>query len=439
MPSTDVRQKAGGDIVVDDDLAKRAQALDAADGLKKFREEFHLPADKVYLCGNSLGPMPKRAAAALSQHMDKWRTCAVDGHFEAPEPWISMEEEASDLSVAIVGARYAHEVVVMNSLTVNLHLFLTAFYKPAGAKCKIIIEQHAFPSDTHAVISHVEARGVSKHAVTYLSARDGEETLRTDDILQTIAKLDNAGELALVLLPGVQFYTGQVMPMESIATLCRSRGIPFGLDLAHAVGNIPLQLHDWGVDFAAWCNYKYLNSGPGATAGAFLHDRWAAASLARLGGWWGCERRSRFDADAAFRAQRGARGFQVSNPSVFGLAPVTASLGVFAEAGGVCALREKSLKMSGLLSWALKTRLASRVHVVTPDDDAQKGNQFSIRLTGQPDVRKAHGGLAEAGIVCDVREPDVIRVAPAPLFNSFMDVVTFVGALEHVLRDCDVK
>lgn len=434
MPSTDVPNKLSSDIVLDDDLIKRAYALDITDELRHIREEFHLPPDKVYLCGNSLGPMPKRTAGVLSTHLEKWKTRLVDGHFEQPEPWISIEEKVSNLSMPIVGARYPHEIAIMNSLTVNIHLFLTAFYKPVGSKCKILIEQHAFPSDTHAVTSHVQARGIEEEAIVYLAPREGEEVLRTDDILQTITKLANVGHLALVLLPGIQFYTGQVLPIEKIAKLCRSRDVPLGLDLAHAVGNIPLRLHDWGVDFAVWCNYKYLNSGPGAIAGAFLHDRWADVALPRHAGWWGCEQNSRFDADTKFEAQKGARGFQLSNPSVFALTPVTASLTVFQEAGGVCAVRKKSLKMTGLLTYALKQRLGSRVHILTPDDDNQRGNQLSVCVKTNVDVDVVNDALAELGVVCDVRKPDVIRVAPAPLFNSFKDIVTFVGALEHVLR-----
>lgn len=434
MPSTDVPKDVGPGNALDDELVKRAYALDAADELRRFREEFHLPAGKVYLCGNSLGPMPKRAAGALSTHVEKWKTDLVDGHFKEPEPWISIEERVSQLSMPIVGARYPHEVAVMNSLTVNIHLFLTAFYKPVGSRCKILIERHAFPSDTHAVTSHVQARGLDEDAVVFLGPREGEQTLRTDDIIQTITKLANANQLALVLLPGVQFYTGQVLPMERIARLCSSKHIALGLDLAHAVGNIPLKLHDWGVDFAAWCNYKYLNGGPGAIGGAFLHDRWADAGLARHAGWWGSSRETRFDADTTFRAQRGARGFQLSNPSVLALAPVAASLSVFEEAGGVSALRAKSLQMMALLTRALAQRIGSRVRLLTPDDHSQRGNQLSMRIEADVNVDVINNALAEAGVVCDVRKPDVIRVAAAPLFNSFKDVLTFVGALEHVLN-----
>lgn len=432
MPSTELPRSTS--FSLDESLVAEARALDTADKLHPFRRQFHLPEHAVYLCGNSLGPMPKRTDAALQTHLHKWKTRAVDGHFEHPHPWISIEEHVSTLSMPIVGARYPHEIAIMNSLTVNIHLFLTAFYKPEGHRNKILIESHAFPSDRHAVTSHVQARGVPLSAVEFLEPRCGEQTLRTDDILNRISELSRAQVLALVLLPGVQFYTGQVFPMKRIAAVCRSHNVPLGLDLAHAVGNIPLQLHDWDVDFAVWCTYKYLNSGPGAIAGAFLHHRWADTPFTRHAGWWGCEKSICFETDVDFRAQKGARGFQLSNPPVLALAPVAASLSVFADAGGIYTLRRKSMQMTDLLLRAMKKKnLGCRVNLVTPENVEERGNQLSLQMLHGVDVDVVHKELDKLGVVCDVRKPDVIRVSPAPLFNSFHDVVFFVEALEHVL------
>lgn len=420
-----------------------AAALDASDELATFRARFALPAP-VYLCGHSLGAQPATARAAVLRHLDKWASQGVDGHFVGgAAAWATLEDAAARPGLAVVGA-VPGEVVYMNSLTVNLHLLMTAFYTPdvASGKVEVLIEERAFPSDDYAVQSHVRARGVDPEAaVVRVSPRVGEVLLREEDLVAEVRRRAAADTLALVMLPGVQYVTGQVLPMEALARACREVGVPLGLDLAHAVGNVPLLLHDWGVDFAVWCSYKYLNSGPGAVGGAFVHSSHGDdAALNRLGGWWGHDRASRFAMGAEFVPQPGAYGFQLSNPPVLALAPVVASLELFEEAGGVDALRRKSLRLTGFLEKGLGAGgLASAVEVVSPRDAKQRGNQLSIRLRREkPTVREVQAELRARGIVCDVREPDILRVAPAPLYNSFSDVAAFVNALEDILTVDDV-
>lgn len=414
-----------------------AEELDAQDALAPFRARFALPAP-VYLCGHSLGAQPLCARRAVEAHLDKWAAEGVEGHFSGKEDaWATLEDAASAPGCALVGARPG-ELVYMNSLTVNLHLLMTAFYKPdcAAGRVEVLIEENAFPSDDYAVQTHVKARGVAaESAVVRLSARKGEDLLRVEDILHEIQTRARRGTLALVLLPGVQYLTGQVLPMEAIARACHAADVPLGLDLAHAVGNVPLALHDWGVDFAVWCSYKYLNSGPGSVGGAFVHERHAdCARRDRLAGWWGHDRGSRFEMKSQFVPQSGAYGFQVSNPPVLALAPAVASLRLFAEAGGMDALRRKSVALTGWLEKRLVERLPGLVQIITPADPEQRGNQLSFRLTGvERSVREVQVELRTRGIVCDVREPDIMRVAPAPLYNSFADIQQFVSGLADIL------
>lgn len=429
-------------FAVDEELRREAERLDDQDELRKMRGEFVLPAGRVYLCGQSLGPLPRAALAAVEAHLEKWGSSAVDGHFSEPEAWATLEEEASLLSMDVVGAKHAHEVAIMNSLTVNLHLLLTAFYQPHGARDVVLVEENAFSSDEYALQTHLHTRGIdADSAIIRLRPRLGETLLRNADILNMIRDLHKTGRLALVLFPGVQFYTGQVFPMAEVSKLCQELGIPLGLDLAHAVGNIPLYLHDWGVDFAVWCNYKYLNSGPGAVGGAFVHTRHAHAPLRRLGGWWGHDRRSRFCMPRVFEPQAGARGLQLSNPPVLAMAPVTASLRVLRAAGGVSVTRRKSIALTAFLQRALHARLPHRVDITSPLHTSERGAQLSLRFIATPErelsATQVNNALAECNIICDVREPDVIRVAPAPLFNSFHDVCLFVCTLEHVLTVLD--
>jgi len=402
----------------------RSSALDAADPLRAFRANYSLPAP-VYLCGNSLGPLPHPARVLLNEHLDKWAALGVEGHFNGIQPWATIEGEAAALSVDIIGAQHNHEAACMNSLTVNLHLMLTAFYRPVGERCKIIIEDHAFPSDEYAIQTHITSRGLEPSTcIVRLRPRPNEDLLRHDDILHTIRVLADEGTLALVLLPGVQYYTGQVFPIHEITQLCRQRYVPVGFDLAHAVGNIPLRLHEWGVDFAVWCTYKYLNSGPGAVAGLFLHHRHADADLPRHAGWWGHDRSTRFDMGRDFVAQRGALGFQMSNPPVMAIVPVIASLRLLQRAGGVLAVREKSLRLTKFLEEEVADKLGDDVEVISPREQAWRGCQLSLRLrlvrdSATINMHKVNDRLKGKGVVCDVREPDVLRVAPAPLYNSW--------------------
>lgn len=443
------------------------------------------PRPVVYLCGNSLGLMPVAAGDAVRSHLSAWAARGVDGHFCGPEPWATIEDTVATADArALVGAAKPHEIVYMNSLTVNLHLMMTAFYRPTPQRHAILIEDHAFPSDIYAVASQVSLAGFDPAtAILRLRPRPGEAALRDEDIVATIA--ERGPELALILLPGVQYYTGQVLPMAAAAAAARAAGVPLGLDLAHAVGNVPLALHAWGVDWAVWCTYKYLNGGPGAVGGLFLHDRHAGVAgselpsgqreegddnggggdggggngggggdddesddgrpgrpaLPRLAGWWGHERASRFTMGPTFRPQRGAPGFQLSNPPVLALAPVAASLRLFAEAGGMPALTYKAARLTAYLEALLVSpagRLARRVTVITPSGAGRRGCQLSVRLAGGR-VGEVRRRLGRAGVVVDTREPDVMRVAPVPLYNSFGDVWRFAEALADVVHAMDTE
>lgn len=408
-----------------------ADRLDQTDPLHHLRSEFSLPAP-VYLCGHSLGARPNAVVEAVQTHLEKWGSRAVNGHFEEPQPWVCMEQEPARLLMPLVGARYEHEVAVMNALTVNLHAMLTAFYRPHKWRTKILMEAHAFPSDMYAVHTHIASRGLDPNEnVVIVEPRAGESLLREQDLWECIDT--NAQSLALILLPGVQYFTGQVLPMKALATRARAHGIPFGLDLAHAVGNMELHLHDWQVDFAVWCSYKYLNSGPGATGALFLHDKHADEPLARHAGWWGHCPQTRFEMRQQFQAQRGAPGFQASNVPVLAVAPLIASLQVFERAGGVAALRKKSILLTHFLQVGLQRCLPNVVTIVSPLEAERRGCQLSLRLRVKACAQEVCEMLEKNGVVCDFRRPDVLRVAPVPLYNRFADVYVFVRALEATL------
>lgn len=417
-------------------LLQKAQLLDASDPLRKFRCQFS-PSAPLYLCGNSLGQQPLAAATAVDIHLSKWAKLAVRGHFEEPSPWACIEDEPALLSVEVVGAHFSHEVAICNSLTVNLHLMLVAFYRPTATRFRVLVEQHIFPSDLYAIQSHLQSRNIDPDdAIIFVETRPGEDVLRDEDIVSAIS--NNASSLALVLLPGVQYLTGQVFPLASIARECKKHDVVCGLDVAHAVGNIPLQLHKWNVDFAVWCTYKYLNCGPGALAGLFVHNRHARSDLPRLGGWWGHDPRTRFDMRAPFSPRRGAPGFQLSNPPVLAIVPITASLSLLRDAGGMTAVRAKSERLTAFLDEVLNMELSDgTVSLVTPKEKHRRGAQVSLRLNRQVRgrVRELNERLERLGVVCDVREPDVLRVAPAPLYNGFEDVVWFAAALRQALHD----
>lgn len=401
-----------------------------------FRDRFHLPLDAdgeplVYFCGNSLGPQPKRAAHMVQEELEDWQQLAVAGHQGARRPWMPYHELLTEPLARLVGAQ-ADEVVAMNSLTVNLHLMLISFFRPQGERSRIMIERGAFPSDRYAVESQLHYHGLDPaDTLVELEPRAGEHCLREDDIEALLAR--DGEHIALVLLPGVQYYTGQYLDIERLTRAAQAQGCVVGVDLAHAAGNVPLQLHDWGPDFAVWCHYKYCNAGPGAVGGCFVHARHAQAfDLPRLAGWWGHDKSTRFRMGPEFRPMPGAEGWQVSNPPILSSAPLLASLEIFGEAG-MDALRAQSVKLSGRLEQRLDERLAEAVEIISPREPAARGCQLSIRLR-DGNGREVFDALAARGMVCDWREPGVIRVAPAPLYNTLDEVERFVEILDDVVH-----
>ncbi|OON70792.1 kynureninase [Hymenobacter sp. CRA2] len=403
-----------------------ARQLDAKDPLRAFRDRFHLPAGPdgqpgVYCCGNSLGLMPKAARAAVEAEFQSWEEHAVEGHFHGVAPWMHYHELLTDATARLVGAKPV-EVVVMNSLTVNLHLLLISFYRPAGRRYKVLMEGGAFPSDQYALESQVKLHGYAPDdAIVELVPRLGEHTLRTADIEAKIQELGE--ELAVVILGGVNYYTGQAFDMPAITRAGHAVGATVGFDLAHAAGNLLLHLHDWDVDFACWCSYKYLNSGPGGTSGVFVHERFAnSPELPRLAGWWGHDPSDRFQMKKGFRPMAGAAGWQLSNAQIFPMAIHRAALALVDEAGGMEALRRKSEPLTGYLEFVLREAglPAEVLEIITPTDPTQRGCQLSLLVHRQG--RALFDFLAERGIMADWREPNVIRLAPVPLYNSFEDV-----------------
>lgn len=445
----------------------RAHELDARDSLRAFRERFHLPRDDpgsggvgkelCYLTGNSLGLMPRRARELVDQELDDWRDLAVEAHFKGKNPWFPYHEQFRASGARLVGAKVPadsaapSEVVMMNSLTVNLHLMMASFYRPTGGprgsgggRFKILIEAGAFPSDEYAVQSqarfHAEARGFdAKAAIVRLAPRPGEATLRDSDITDAIER--EGKSLALVLFPGVSYVTGQAFHVEQITKGAHAVGAVAGFDLAHAAGNLALDLHSAGADFAVWCSYKYLNAGPGSLAGAFVHERHFGASvsgdLPRFEGWWSNDPTTRFKMRQEIDRAKGAEAWAVSNPPILSAAPLRASLDIFDEAT-MPRLREKSRAMTeflgGLLDEIAREKSSSGTAPfvsVTPTEWARRGCQFSLRFAkGAREIQQA---LLKAGIVTDFREPDVVRLAPAPLYNSFGDCARFAAALAALL------
>jgi kynureninase len=413
--------------------AEIGTSMDAQDALSNYRERFHMPQfdgrDAVYFTGNSLGLQPKTARKYIEEELDDWARLGVEGHLHARHPWLPYHEFVTDSLARLVGATPV-EVVAMNSLTVNLHLLMVSFYRPTNERYKIVIEKGAFPSDQYAVESQLRFHGYEKTTgLIELAPREGESCLRTEDILETIDREGNS--VALILLGGVNYYTGQAFDMRAISEAGHRNGCIVGFDLAHAAGNLELQLHDWDVDIAAWCSYKYLNAGPGGIAGAFVHERHARSfDLPRFAGWWGHDKETRFLMGPDFVPLEGAEGWQLSNPPIFQLAALRASLEIFDEAT-MPVLREKSVKLTGYLEKLLHGIDTDRIEVITPSDPEQRGCQLSIR------VKNADKSLFEAitarGVFADWREPDVIRVAPVPLYNSFEDVNRFARILAECL------
>lgn len=413
-----------------------ALQLDADDLFAPFRARFHIPQGPdgkplIYLVGNSLGLMPKATRRVVEQELDDWANLAVDAHLGGATPWYSSHETVRQSAARLVGAE-PHEVVCMNSLTVNLHLMMASFYRPTNGRSKVLMEEPAFPSDTYAVKSQIVHHGFEpKDALLLARPRAGELAIRTDEIE---ALLEKSGEqIALVLLAGVNFFTGQFFDLKRITAAAQKQGCRVGIDLAHAVGNVPLRLHEWKVDFAVWCSYKYLNSGPGAVAGAFVHERHARnAKLPRLAGWWGNDPATRFQMHLLpdFVPVPSADSWAVSNPPIFAMAPLRSSFAIFDEAGGMEKLRAKSIQLTGYLQFLLDQAPSEMFTVITPREPNERGSQLSILVHDQP--KELFAKLEAAGVKCDFREPNVIRAAPTPLYNSFHEVWRFAKLLtEH--------
>jgi kynureninase len=404
--------------------------LDKEDELKHYRDEFYIPLqengeEQVYLCGNSLGLQAKRTKKFINQELEDWATFGVEGHFHAKNPWMPYHEFLTESYSKIVGGKQS-EVVAMNTLTVNLHLMFVSFYRPTKVRHKIIIEGDAFPSDTYAVESQIKYHGYSVHdSLIKLIPRDGESTIRTEDIKAIIEREGDA--IALIMLGGVNYYTGQVFDFECITKLGQDKGIIVGFDLAHAAGNVKLDLHKWGVDFAVWCSYKYLNSGPGSVAAVFVHEKHHNLDLPRFSGWWGHNKEDRFEMPDEFNAIKSAEGWQLSNPPILSLAAIRASLSIFDEVG-MDKLITKSKKLTNYLSFLLNLIGTDRIEIITPEE---RGCQISIRVKNGN--KELFDKITKEGVIADWREPDVIRIAPVPLYNSFLDVFSFYNILKAVI------
>ncbi|MGH9947164.1 MAG: kynureninase [Pyrinomonadaceae bacterium] len=434
-----------------EDSASFAARLDENNPLKSYRGKFFFPKqtngeELIYFTGNSLGLMPKTVRGFIDQELEDWEKLGVNAHMQAKDPWLSYHELLTEPMARIIGAKPI-ETVVMNTLTVNLHLLLVSFYRPTAERFKIVIEKGAFPSDQYAVKSQIEvwssnfswlpdgeepAKAGTPNSGTpnliELAPREGEATLRTEDIVESIEREGEA--IALIMLGGVNYLTGQAFDMQAITEAGHKVGAFVGFDLAHAVGNIDLQMHDWGVDFAPWCSYKYLNGGPGACGGVFIHERHANNfDIPRLAGWWGHDKETRFLMGPDFQPIPGAEGWQVSNPSVLQMAAMRASLDIFEEAG-MPALIEKSRKLTGYLEFLIDEIDDERISIITPRNPPERGCQLSISV--KTDGKTLHQKLLAKGVSVDWREPSIIRAAPAPLYNSFSDVFRFA----EILKDC---
>jgi kynureninase len=411
-----------------------AREMDARDPLAHFRDRFHIPKipngqECIYLCGHSLGLQPKSVPAYLQQELCDWAELGVEGHFRGKNPWFTYHRLLTEQTAQLVGA-VSSEVVVMNSLTVNLHLMVTSFYRPTATRHKILMEGGAFPSDQYALKSQIRFHGFDPaSSLMELQPRTGELCMREEDIDLLIDREGHS--IALILLGGVNYVTGQAFDIAGITAAGHDKGCIVGFDLAHAAGNIPLRLHDWGSDFAVWCSYKYLNGGPGCVGGCFVHQRHAHAwSLPRFAGWWGHDEKTRFKMGPDFHPMEGAEGWQLSNPPVLALAPLRASMDIFSEAG-LDALRAKSVSLTGYLEFLLREKVSSDFSIITPAEETSRGAQLSIRLSRRG--REICDRLAAVGVITDWREPDILRVAPVPLYNSYADVFQFAQRFSAAL------
>jgi kynureninase len=415
-------------------LREKARGLDQNDPIRHMRGAFFIPkmptgADRIYLCGNSLGLQPKRTADFVQQELEDWKNLGVDGHFEARKPWMPYHEFLTKQMAAVVGG-LPHEVVVMNSLTVNLHLLMVSFYRPNADRNKIIIEKNAFPSDQYAVKSQLEFHGVDpKNGLLELPPSPDRAYTTKEDILEFIDQ--HGAETALILLGGVNYYSGQAFPLKDIVEAGHKKGCVVGFDLAHAAGNIDCQLHESGADFAAWCTYKYLNSGPGGMSGVFVHDRHAQNfDLPRFAGWWGHDKKSRFKMPNTFQPEPGAEGWQLSNPPILAMAALRASLSIFDEVG-IQALRKKSEQLTSFFEECIQSIPTDRIEIITPETAENRGCQLSLRVKGGD--KSLFEALTNMGVVSDWREPDVIRIAPVPLYNTYQEGVLFAEKLEKAV------
>lgn len=411
-----------------------AKKQDAEDSLAPFRNKFHIPKNNsgeemVYLCGNSLGLQPKITSEYIQEVLKDWAKFGVEGHTEARHAWLPYHEFLAENMAKIVGAKPS-EVVVMNTLTTNLHLMMVSFYQPTKTKYKIVVESDAFPSDKYAVESQLKFHGIDpKDGLILWKPRKGEELGRFEDLEEILKKHGN--EITLLMIGSTNYYTGQSFPLKKITELGHKYNCMVGFDLAHGAGNIQPNLHDTGADFAVWCTYKYLNSGPGSLGGCFVHERHANnEKLKRFAGWWGHNKKTRFNMRKDFDALPGAEGWQLSNPPILSMAAIRASLDTFAEAGFEN-LRNKSAKLTGYLEFLLDEMKNESINVITPRNPEERGCQLSIQVKNAD--KSLHTKLTEAGVISDWREPDVIRIAPAPLYNSFEDVFKFSERLKEVL------
>jgi kynureninase len=409
-----------------------AKSLDSQDELKTYRDQFHMPLRPngdpyVYLCGNSLGLQPKSTKNAIAQELEDWKNLGVEGHFHAKNPWLPYHEFLTNAMAKVVGAK-PEEVVVMNTLTVNLHMMMISFYRPTAKRNKIIIEADAFPSDKYAAESQIRLHGYDpKECLIELKARSGEVCLREEDIKHTIEA--NGEELALIMLGNTNYYTGQYFDMHKITEWGHAVGSYVGFDCAHGAGNYPLQLHDSGCDFAVWCNYKYLNSGPGGMGGAFVNERHHnQKSLPRLEGWWGHNKETRFKMRDAFEPMPTIEAWQLSNPPIMAMAAVWASLKIFEEVG-MEKLRKKAIALTGYTEFLVKSLGKDVINIITPSDPNQRGSQLSIQVKSAD--KSIFDTLTEKGVIADWREPDVIRISPVPMYNSFEDAWNFYQLLKE--------
>ncbi|TDQ27896.1 kynureninase [Tenacibaculum caenipelagi] len=411
-----------------------AQQLDKEDNLAHLRAQFHIPKDAkgndwLYFTGNSLGLQPKQTQQYIQQELDDWAKYGVEGHFEARNPWMPYHEFLTNSMANIVGAKPL-EVVVMNTLTTNLHLLMVSFYQPTKTKYKIVIESDAFPSDRYAVQSQLKFHGFdTEEGLIEWKPREGEELLRIEDLEKIVD--EQGDEIALLLIGGVNYYTGQYLDIKRIAEIGHAKNCMVGVDLAHGAGNISPELHDSGVDFAAWCTYKYLNSGPGSLAGLFVHEKHAHnKELPRFAGWWNHNKETRFNMRQPFDVMQGAEGWQLSNPPILSMAAIRASLDMFEEVG-MEALRAKSEKLTGYFEYLINQIDTDRIKIITPSNPKERGCQLSIQVKNAD--KSLHKKLTENNIITDWREPDVIRCAPVPMYNSFEDVYRMVEILKTLL------